>query len=145
MLDNCRHGLNGMSWPYANAGLSREHQRVGSVEDSICYVAHLGSGRSAFGDHRVQHLGRNDHRLTSLPAHLDGPLLHKWNHFKREFDSQIPTSHHYSVKRGNNVFEVVNCLRFFHFGEDWDSNPFFVHDRMHVVDVGRGSHKRQCN
>lgn len=41
--------------------LSRQHDAVGSVEDSICHITALGSGGAGLLDHALQHLGGTEH------------------------------------------------------------------------------------
>src|SRR5690606_39770563 len=55
----------------------------------------------------------------------------------------VAASHHDSVELVDDVFEVVDCLRFLDLRDDGQLDVFLGHDLVHAVDVGTVAHKRQ--
>ena len=84
-----------------DAGLAGEHHRVGAVEHRVGHVRRLGPGRPGVLDHRLEHLGRDDHRLGRFPASLHGPLLHQRHLLQRHLHAEVAAGHHDPVERGH--------------------------------------------
>ena len=77
-LDGARdavHVRDRLDRELAHRGLAGEHERRAAVEDRIRDIARLGPGRIGVVDHRLEHLGRGDHRPCALERGQDDPLL----------------------------------------------------------------------
>jgi hypothetical protein len=53
----------------------------------------------------VEHLGRGDNNLASLVTLLDHHLLGEDNFFNRDFNTQVTTGNHDTVRRFQNFVE----------------------------------------
>ena len=83
----------------ADRRLARQHHGVGAVEDGVGDVADLGPGRRRRVDHRLQHLGRRDHRLADAHAEADDLLLQVRHVLEREVDAEVAARDHQRVGR----------------------------------------------
>ena len=70
-----RHGLHRLDWPVTDRRFAGEHNGIGPIEDRVRDVACFGAGRTWVLDHRLQHLGRGDHRLAMCVRQADESLL----------------------------------------------------------------------
>lgn len=68
LVDDARHRGHGVRRIRPDAGLRGQHHRVRAVEHRIGHVGDLGSGRAPIGDHRVEHVSRDDDRLVGIAA-----------------------------------------------------------------------------
>ena len=66
-----------------DARLTRKHECVGAVENSVGNVARLGSRRPTSGHHGFEHLGCHDDRLSGEATQCDCPLLNERNSLER--------------------------------------------------------------
>ena len=128
----------------ADAGLARQHHRVGPVEDRVRHVGRLGAGRPRGGDHRLEHLGRHDHRLRPAPGRGDDPLLDQRHLFERQLDSEIAAGDHEAVERVDDLVEIVHRLRLLDLGDDRDPATHLVHDLVDEIGVARAADERQA-
>lgn len=68
VLDDAGHRAHRREGVLADAGLPREHQRVGTVEDGVRGIRGLGAGGAGVVDHRLEHLGGDDDGLARRRA-----------------------------------------------------------------------------
>jgi hypothetical protein len=94
-------------------------------------------------DHRLQHLGGDDHRLGVLPGDLDRALLHQRHVLQRQLDAQVAAGDHDAVEREHDGLEVVDRLRLLQLGDHRQPGAPGVHDLVDEVDVRRAAHERQ--
>jgi hypothetical protein len=66
LADDAPHGVDRLDRPLADGGLARQHDRVRAVQDRVGDVGRLGARRPRGADHRLEHLGGDDHRLGPL-------------------------------------------------------------------------------
>ena len=127
----------------ADAGLAGEHHRVRAVEDRVGHVGGLRAGGPGVLHHRLEHLGGHDHRLAGLAAHLHRALLDDRDLLERQLDAEVAAGHHHPVEGLHDAREVLHGLGLLHLGQDRDPPTDLVHDRVHVLDIGRTAHERQ--
>ena len=142
-IDDARHRLHDDDRVLAHARLTREHDRVGAVQDGVGDVAGLGARGNRVVDHRLEHLRRDDDGLGHAAAEFDGALLHDRNGFQRQFDAQIAAGDHDSVECVDDLLEVVDGLRLLDLGDDGDVTPLLGHDHVHALHVLGAAHERQ--
>ena len=99
LLDDARHHRTRVVRVLADRRLRREHHRVGALEHRRRDVARLGARRPRRFDHRLQHLGGDDHRRLLQPAAPDDLLLHDGHRLGRQLDAQVAARHHHRVGR----------------------------------------------
>ena len=81
------HGLDGV---LPHARLAGQHHRVGAVEHGVGDVGGLRAGRPRRGDHRLEHLGRDDDRLGVPTGDLDDLLLQERHVLERHSTPRSP-------------------------------------------------------
>ena len=140
--DDPGHRLDGLDGVLPHARLAGEHHGVGAVEDRVRDVGGLRAGRPRVGDHRLEHLGRHDHRLGVAAGLVDHPLLQERHVLERALHPEVAAGHHERVERLDDLVEVVDRLRLLDLGDDRQHHAFLAHDRAHVVDVGGASARR---
>ena len=128
VLDDARHGFHNQRWVVPHTRFSRQHQGIGAIEHRIGDVARLCARGTAGGDHRLQHLRRDNHRLSCLPAQLDRPLLNERYLLYRKFDTEVSPSDHDSVERLDDLFQILHRLGLFDLRKYRHPNAFVVHD-----------------
>jgi len=99
---------------------SRQHDTVGSIENSIANVADFSTGRSGVVGHGFQHLGGADGRLASHVALGDHHLLGDEDLSWRNFNTQVTTGNHDTVCYLEDLIEVVYSLLVLDLGDDLD-------------------------
>ena len=120
--DDPRHRLDGVDRVLAHAGLTREHHRVGAVEHRVGDVARLGARRRGVGDHRLEHLGRDDHRLGVAPRRDDDLLLQEGHLLQRALHAEVAARDHEAVERLDELVEVVDRLRLLDLRDDGEED-----------------------
>ena len=141
--DDAGHRRDRLHRVGADAGLARQHHRVGAVEHRVGDVGRLGPGRARMGDHRLEHLGRDDHRLGVVAADLDRPLLHDRHLLERHLDAEVAARDHDAVEGEHDLFEPVDRLGLLDLGDDRAVDADLVHDLVHELDVFGRAHERQ--
>ena len=119
-------------------------------------------------DHRLQHLGRDDHGTGVPPAGLDDPLLHDGHLVQGDLHSQVAPRNHHPVRLEDDFVEVVEGPPPFELGDDLqrparlarrfphldhvrrrtdvarrEKVGVLLHRHPNVVDVLRGNPERQ--
>lgn len=136
------HRLDGLDRILADGGLVGGHRRIGAVKHGIGAIGGLCTRRNRRMHHGAENLGRHDDRLGVLAGQLDAALGDQRHLFERHFHSHVTTGDHDAVEHFDDILEVLHGLRLFDLGHDRDAAPFFVHDLMGAVDVGRETHER---
>ena len=119
---------------HARGSLARQHDGVDAVFHRIGRVADLGPRRPPFHGHRLEHLRRQDHRdLAGAGAARNG-LLRQRHALQRHLQPEIATRNHHHVGAGEDLVEVLQCLR-----------PLDLGDERHVTvvltyDLARSPH-----
>ena len=166
--DDAVHRLDRLERVAPRSALTGEHHRVGAVEHRVGHVRGLGPGRTRMLDHRLQHLGRHDHRTGMPPTGLDDPLLHDGHLVQGDLHSQVAPRNHHPVGLEHDLVEVVECPPPFELGDDLQGTAglergfphldhvrrctdvarrekvgVLLHRHPNVVDVLRGNPERQ--
>ncbi len=142
-VDDPGHRLHRDDRVLADTGLAGEHERVRAVEHRVGDVGGLGPGRARAVNHRVEHLGRHDHRLGLFAAQLHGPLLHHRHLLQRQLDTEVTARHHEPVESMHDRLEGGHGLRLLDLRDDRDPTPDLVHDLVDELDVVGRAHERQ--
>ena len=137
LLDDPRHGLDDQDGVLAGGGLAREHQGVGAVEDGVGDVGRLGAGGARLLDHRLEHLGRHDHRLAGEAAGGDDLLLQHGDGVERHLDPEVAAGDHQAVGRVGDLVEVLDRGLALDLGDDRDPPAGLRHHRADRLDVRR--------
>ena len=99
--------------------------------------ARVGRGR---GDHRLEHLGGDDDGLGVAAGLVDDQLLEDRDVLERALDAQVAARDHDRRRRRRTISSMfVDRLRLLDLGDDRDDDVLLVHDRAHVVGVGRAA------
>ena len=127
----------------ADAGLGRQHEGVGAVEDGVGHVGRLGPRRPVPLHHRLQHLGGDDHRLRLAPAQVDRPLLHQRHPLQGRLHAQVAPGHHDPVEGLDDGVEPFQRLGPLELGDDRHPHADLFHHRPDGGGVAGGAHERQ--
>lgn len=136
------HHLDGLDGVGSLGGLSGQHDTVGSVEDGVTHIGHLGSGGSRVVGHGVQHLGGTDDGLAGQVALGDKLLLGNEHLGSGDLDTQVSSGNHDSVGLLENLVEVVDSLLVLDLGDDLDALALLAKHVSDGLDVVGGSDKR---
>ena len=105
------HHLDGLARILADRRLLGEHHGVGSVEDRVGHVGHLGTGGAGGVDHRVEHLGGRDRGAGEPARHAQQLFLDDRDVFDRQLDAEIAARDHHAVGRADDFLRGVDRLR----------------------------------
>ena len=94
-------------------------------------------------DHGLEYLGGHDDRFGASPGELDGALLHQRHLLQRELDAEVTAGDHHAVERGDDLLEILDCLRLLDLGDHGQANALLVHDLVDPFDICGVTHERQ--
>ena len=137
------HRLHRLDRVVAGGGLGRQHHGGGAVEDGIRNVARLGASRLRVLDHRLEHLGRSDHRLPGLEAAQDDPLLEQRHGRCADLDSEVTARDHDRVGLAQHFVEHLDRLGLLDLRDHACRRPVLSDDLVQIADVGRRAHERE--
>ena len=109
-------------------GFAGEHDGVGAVENGVGNVTGLGARGARVFDHRLEHLGGDDHRLAPFRGAADHVLLNDGNFLGRHLDPRSPRATMTPSAASKNFFQMLDRLRLFELG-----------DHGHIASVRRRS------
>ncbi len=112
------HHLHRFDGIVSGGAFGGKHDRVGAFINGIGDVADFRAGRGWRDNHRLQHLGRHDDRLSGLASRGDDPVLRRRHAFGREFHAEITACHHDSVNQVNDLVQPIERLRLLDLGEE---------------------------
>src|SRR5690348_2239296 len=92
------------------------------------------------GDHRLQHLRRRDHRPAKAIAQSNDALLRPWHFLEWQLDAQVPARDHHSIRRANDVLDVLECRVLLYLGDD---EHLAGDHRPQLGDVLRATHEAE--
>jgi hypothetical protein len=130
----------------ASSGCSPDADSADSITASCAVVDRrrdvggLGRGGHRRGDHRLQHLGGDDHRLAGAAAGAQDAPLDGGHLLGAHLDPQVAARHHDAVGLPDDGVELRDRHRLLELGHD----PGAVADqRARFVDILRPLHERQ--
>lgn len=126
-------------------GFSRQHDTVGTIQDSVGDIGHLRTSRARVIRHGLQHLRGADHRLTLDVALGDHHLLGEEDLGGRNLNTEITTSDHDTVGLLQNLVKVVDTLLVLDLGNDLDFLAFLTQNLTNVTDVAAATDERGKN
>ena len=132
------HGFEGM---FAHGAFSGEHHGVGTVPDSVGYVARLGPGGLWIFDHALQHLGRGDNGFQGLARLPDNLLLERGHLLHTEFHPQIAPRHHYAPAHVQNLLQIFQGLGMFDLGDNGLGAAQFLDVQTKRLHIGSAAHE----
>lgn len=115
--------------------LTRKHDAISTIGNSVADIADLCSGGSGVLDHGLKHLGSADDGLASNVAHGNDLLLGSKHLGGGNLDTQVATSNHNTVGLGENLSEVVETLPVLDLGNDLNVLALLAEDLTDVLDV----------
>ena len=101
----------------ARGRLGRQHQGIGALIDGIGDIGGLGAGRRGRPRHRLQHLGRHDHRHAPVAGGADDGLLCHRHLFGIQLNAQITARHHHPVGIVEDGLQLVQRLGLLDLGQ----------------------------
>ena len=117
-VDYPAHDLDRRHRIGAGRGFRRQHHRVGAVIDRRRHIGDLGACGRGRMHHRLQHLGRHDHRLAGVAAGAHDRLLRDRHFLRRHFDAEVAPRHHHGVGRGGDLLDAVERGRLLDLDQD---------------------------
>lgn len=130
------HGSDGLDWVRSLGGLSRKHDAVGSISDSVSNIGNLSTGSTWVTNHGLQHLGSTDNWLSGNVAHGNHLLLGDVDLFVWDLDTEITTSDHDTISLLEDVREVVKTLTVLNLGDDLDVLALLTENVANGLDIG---------
>ena len=115
--------------------LSRQHDAVRAIGNSVTDIADLGTGRARVLDHGFQHLGGADDGLSGNVAHGNKLLLSGKHLSGGDLDTKITASYHDTVSLAENFREVVKTLAVLDLGDDLNVLAVLPKNLADVPDV----------
>ena len=122
-----------------------EHDRICAVQYGVGYVIDLCSRGNRSLNHRLHHLGRNDHRLAQAHAALDDVLLDQRHFLLGDLHPQVPTRNHHRIGLLEDAIEVFQRLGFLNLGDDSGVLALRLDALTEFHNVLGVAHKRQAN
>lgn len=122
--------------------LTRQHDAVGTIGDSVTNIADLGTGRAGVLDHGLEHLSGADDRLASQVAHGNHLLLGGENLSSGNLNTEITTGDHDTIGLLQNLGEVVKTLAVLNLGNDLNVLAILTENGADVSDVLGATNER---
>ena len=97
LLSNTCHGLHSFYRILTACCLTRKHQRISAIKDSIGNIGYLSTGRTWILNHGMQHLCSHDYRFLRLHTLRDDAALDARNSLDWHLDTQVTTSNHDTI------------------------------------------------
>ena len=142
ILNDMNHHLKRLQRVFTLCGLSRKHNRICSVVNSIRHISNLCSCRARITDHRVKHLCRRNNRLKVVVALLDHHFLKVRNFFRRNLHAQIASCYHDTIRRTDDLIDITDSFRIFNLRDDRCVRSIqFFKIRLNLKNTLRISHK----
>ncbi len=91
-----------------DGGLAGEHDRVRAVEHRVGHVARLRPGRSRRGEHRLEHLGRDDRGDPPIQGAPDELLLDDRHLLIRQLHAHVAAGDHHGIRLLEDPVEGVD-------------------------------------
>lgn len=139
------HLADGFLGVVALGSLSRKHDAVGTVGNSVTHVADLGTGRAGVVDHGLEHLSGTDDGLTGHVAHGNHLLLRSKDLSCGNLNSEITTSNHDTVSLLQNLGKVVETLTVLDLGDDLDVLAVLAENLADGLDIITSADERGEN
>ena len=122
----------------------RQHHRVGAIKNGIGHIIGLSTSRARVIDHRFQHLGGGDHRLTSHITFVDHGFLHDRHILWRGLHPQITACHHDGIRYCDNLIDMPKGFWLLDLGDDRQlATMRGQHQFDQFLDIGGFAHERQ--
>mmetsp|Transcript_55601 Transcript_55601/g.97433 ORF Transcript_55601/g.97433 Transcript_55601/m.97433 type:complete len:365 (+) Transcript_55601:196-1290(+) len=125
--------------------LTRQHDHIGAVQDSVGDIGALSAGGARVGDHTLQHLSCGHHGLASQVALADHHLLRQKHLLDWNLHSQVPSRHHDTIRLGQNLVKVLHALLVLNLRDDLDIGAFLAQHRANKVDITALAHETRRN
>lgn len=122
--------------------LSRQHDTVCAIKDSVSNIRNLSAGGARVVGHGLQHLGSADDGLSSKIALGNHHLLGDKHLRGRNLDSKISTSNHDTVRLLENLIKVVDTLLVLNLGDNLDALAVLAEDLADGGDIGAAADER---
>jgi hypothetical protein len=141
--DDAGHDLHGLDRMQAHARFSRQHHRVGAVEDRVRHVRGLGPRRARVVDHGLEHLGRDDHRLAHAARQQDGLLLDRGHALERHLHAEVAARDHERVGHLEDLAQAGHGLGLLELDDDRQLGAACGHELARLDHVLGPAHERQ--
>lgn len=136
------HHLDGLARVVTLGGLTRQHDTVSAVENSVGDIGNLGTSGTGVVCHGLQHLGGTDDGLALDVALGDHHLLGKEHLGGGDLNTEITTGNHDTVGLLEDLIEVVDTLLVLDLGNDLDLLTLLAEDGTDVLDVLAATNER---
>lgn len=133
--DGLAHLTDGLVGVSTLGGLTRKHDAVSTIGNSVTNIADLSAGGPGVLDHGLEHLGSADDGLAGNVAHGNDLLLSSEHLGGGDLDTQVTTGNHDTVGLGENLSEVVETLPVLDLGDDLDVLALLAKNLTDVLDV----------
>lgn len=136
------HHLDGLARVVTLGGLTRQHDTVGTVQDSVGNVGNLSTSGAGVVCHGLQHLSGANDGLALDVALGDHHLLGDEDLGSGDLDTQVTTGNHDTVGLLKNLIEVVDTLLVLDLGNDLDLLALLTKNLADVLNVGAAANER---
>mmetsp|Transcript_4128 Transcript_4128/g.6827 ORF Transcript_4128/g.6827 Transcript_4128/m.6827 type:complete len:416 (-) Transcript_4128:111-1358(-) len=135
------HDLHRRLGEVAVGGLPRKHHAVGAIEHGVRHVGALGARRPRVGDHRFEHLSRDDTGLARVATLLDHQLLLTEDLLRRDLHPEVAARHHHAVGGLEDLVELVQALLVLNLRDNLDAGALWTERVPNELDVRCGLHE----
>ena len=132
LSSNLRHSLHSFYRIFTIRCFSTQHQRIGTIVDSIGDISNLSTSRTRIVDHGVQHLRSHDYRFLSQDTFLNQDTLNTRNAFLRHFNTQVTTSYHYTISYFQDFIDVIHTFLVFNLSNNLDVAVMCIQDFTNI-------------
>ena len=139
------HDGDGVDWVVTSSGLTREHDAISSIENSVGNIGSLGTGWARSLAHGFEHLRSSDDWLGCDVSLLDHPLLGDEDLLGWDLHTKITSGDHDTVGGSEDLIVVVESLLVLDLGDNlnvsasWSEN---ISDGLNILSL---SDERGCD
>ena len=138
-LSHCLHCIHRI---FAISSFTAQHQSICTIIDCICNISHLRTSRTGIVDHRMKHLSCNNHRLLCQNTFADQHTLDTRNTFLRNFDTQVATGYHHTIRHFKDLVNVVYALLILNLGNNADITVVCIQNLTDIEHILTVAHER---
>ena len=128
------HALDGI---FSDGGFAAEHDGIGLLEDGVRHVGDFRARGHGSGDHRLEHVRRDDDGFAEADAVLDDAALDDRQIFHRAFDAEVAARDHDGVGLFDDFVEVFDGELILDLRDDARGAGMFVQHAAKLGDVAR--------
>src|SRR6516225_657287 len=114
-FDDAGHHADRLDGILACRGFRGKHHGIGAVENRVGHIGSFRTRRARVFGHGFEHLRSGDYGAAEFTRSRDDVLLHHRHLLRIHFHTKVAAGHHYAIRDGEDLLEVLDGLRLFEF------------------------------